>query len=175
MAARDTIVSYVQSKLGDPYRWGAVGPNSFDCSGLVSAAYAAAGQNIGRPVAAALGRMGQAVGIGQALPGDVVYFDEPGATDHVGIYIGGGRMIDAPYSGTNVRVDPVGNYTSIRRIVGDTSFSGTPDPSAAGADAKATTSSGGSWASDALGIGLKLAVTGAAVVLVVLGAKQAAG
>lgn len=109
-------VSFAKSLLGTPYVWGGADKNGTDCSGLVYQVLNASGTKVPRVTAAQYGRMGTGVSLAQAQPGDVVYFDEPGATDHVGIYIGNGQMIDAPYSGAKVRVDRVGNFTSIRRI-----------------------------------------------------------
>lgn len=175
MAMRDQVLSYARSKLGDPYRWGATGPDAFDCSGLVAAAYKAAGENIGRPIASALGGMGIAVSADQALPGDVVYFNEKGSTDHVGIYVGNGQMIDAPHTGANVEVDPIRGYTSIRRIIGDPTVSPASALPGANVSASASTSDPGGqgWADDVMAIAVKLAAVVAAVVLFDLGVKQA--
>lgn len=109
-------VSVAQSLIGVPYVWGHQDRNGTDCSGLVYQVLNATGTKVPRVTAAEYGRMGTGVSLAQAVPGDVVYFDEPGATDHVGIYIGNGKMIDAPFTGANVRVDNVKGYTSIRRI-----------------------------------------------------------
>lgn len=111
-------VSIAKSLIGVPYVWGHQDKNGTDCSGLVYQVLNATGTKVPRVTAAEYGRMGQSVSLSSAMPGDVVYFDEPGATDHVGIYIGNGQMIDAPNQGARVRVDRVGNYTSIRRIGG---------------------------------------------------------
>lgn len=126
MADLQSVVDYASSKLGDPYVWGATGPNSFDCSGLVYAAYKAAGYKVSRTTAASLGRQGTPVDLAHAPIGSVVYYDEPGATDHVGILVdkvNGGHMIDAPHSGATVQIDSLGGYTSIRDIAG---AAGTP-------------------------------------------------
>lgn len=112
----EAIVNYARQQLGDPYVWGAEGPDSFDCSGLVYAAYRAAGLDVSRTTAANLGRQGQAIPLANARAGDLVYYDKPGATDHVGIYVGNGQMIEAPTAGQNVRVSGIGSPTSIRRI-----------------------------------------------------------
>jgi cell wall-associated NlpC family hydrolase len=109
-------VSIAKSLIGVPYVWGHQDKNGTDCSGLVYQVLNASGTKVPRVTAAEYGKMGSAVSLAQAQPGDVVYFDEPGATDHVGIYVGNGQMIDAPYTGANVRIDKIGNPTSIRRI-----------------------------------------------------------
>jgi hypothetical protein len=126
VADLQSVVDYAQSKLGDPYVWGATGPNSFDCSGLVYAAYKAAGYKVSRTTAARLGKMGTPVDLAHAPIGSVVYYNEPGATDHVGILVdkvNGGHMIDAPHTGATVQIDSLGGYTSIRDIAG---AAGTP-------------------------------------------------
>lgn len=118
-----------------PYVWGGTGPNGVDCSGLIYYAYRSAGINIPRYRAIDYAHIGQAVpDVGSARPGDVIYFDEPGTdTDHVGLYVGNGLMIQAPQTGDHVRVTPVGKPTSIRRIYDDASFGQIlqPDGSAA--------------------------------------------
>ncbi|WP_412748273.1 NlpC/P60 family protein [Krasilnikovia sp. M28-CT-15] len=98
------VVAFAYAQLGKPYRWGGSGPNGYDCSGLSSAAWRAAGvhlpHNSGRQygVVASLRR-------DQLHPGDLVFFY--GRISHVGIYIGGGRMIHAPEYGENVRVSSI--------------------------------------------------------------------
>lgn len=176
-------VAFVEAQLGKPYVWGATGPNSYDCSGLVYAALKAAGVPVSRVTAATFGTMGVAESLANAEPGDVVYFDEPGATDHVGILVdtaNGGHMIDAPTAGKPVEVDPIKGYTSIRRIVGGT-VTNAPTQTAAGAAvsdaASAVTDAIGSlfsgWQTDLLGVGVKLAAAGIAGTLVIVGAWAA--
>ncbi|WP_142265793.1 C40 family peptidase [Streptomyces sp. SLBN-115] len=94
-------VSYAYSKLGSPYVWGATGPNAFDCSGLVLAAYRSAGVSLPRTTYAQIGA-GQRVSRSELLPGDMVFFYS-GIT-HVGLYIGNGQMIHAPNPSAPVRV-----------------------------------------------------------------------
>jgi Cell wall-associated hydrolases (invasion-associated proteins) len=115
-AANGQAAAVAKSLVGVPYVWGGVDKNGIDCSGLVYYVLNHSGVKVPRLIASQYGKMGQAVSLAQARPGDVVYYDNPGATDHVGIYIGNGKMIDAPYAGARVRVDNVGNFTSIRRI-----------------------------------------------------------
>ncbi|MGW4792449.1 C40 family peptidase [Nonomuraea sp. NPDC004297] len=90
------VLAYAHAQLGKPYRWGAEGPASFDCSGLTMRAYQAAGISIPR-VAADQWRHGPPIPPGQEQPGDLAFFrmqaDGPG---HVGLVIGGGQMIHAP-------------------------------------------------------------------------------
>jgi hypothetical protein len=170
-----TVVGYAKSKLGDPYSWGASGPDSFDCSGLLKAAYGAAGVPLPHQ-ASAIGKMGTAVPLSAAQIGDVVYFDEPGATDHVGVLVdkvNGGHMIDAPTAGKPVRVDPITGYTSIRDL-------GLPGTSSGGvatspADFTARPVDGVSVLDPSAWLGLLLKVGGGllAGALVVVGMQQA--
>lgn len=97
-------VSYAYSKLGSPYVWGATGPNAFDCSGLVLAAYRSAGVSLPRTTYAQIG-VGQRVSRSELLPGDLVFFYS--GISHVGLYIGDGQMIHAPNPSAPVRVAPI--------------------------------------------------------------------
>jgi cell wall-associated NlpC family hydrolase/outer membrane murein-binding lipoprotein Lpp len=97
-------VSYAYSKLGSPYVWGATGPDAFDCSGLVQAAYRSAGVELPRTTYAQIGA-GRRVSRSELLPGDLVFFYS--AISHVGIYIGNGQMIHAPNPSAPVRVAPI--------------------------------------------------------------------
>jgi cell wall-associated NlpC family hydrolase len=99
-------VAYALAQLGTPYVWGGDGPGGFDCSGLVQAAYAAAGLALPR-TAQAQYDAGPAVPAGAPLvPGDLVFFGGGAdAVDHVGIVVGSGEMVDAPHTGAVVRVE----------------------------------------------------------------------
>jgi cell wall-associated NlpC family hydrolase len=101
-------VAWALARLGTPYRWGGEGTGGFDCSGLVQAAFAAAGVALPR-VAQNQFDVGPRVAPGAALePGDLVFFgDSPEAVDHVGIVVGTAEMVDAPHSGAVVRVEPI--------------------------------------------------------------------
>jgi cell wall-associated NlpC family hydrolase len=98
------------SRLGMPYVWGANGPTSFDCSGLVQWSFAQAGVVMPR-VAADQARTGPSVPVSQLAPGDLLFYHtDPTAPDyisHVAIYLGGGKMIQAPEPGMNVEIVPV--------------------------------------------------------------------
>jgi cell wall-associated NlpC family hydrolase len=96
--AAGQAVAYAYSKLGDPYLYGATGPSSFDCSGLVQAAWASAGVAIPRTTYEQVAAL-PAVSTSALQPGDLLFFDGDG---HVGIYVGGGYLIDAPQTGLNV-------------------------------------------------------------------------
>ncbi len=96
---------YAYSQLGKPYRYGGSGPGSFDCSGLTMRAWQAAGVSLGHNAAGQFASTPH-VSRSQLQPGDLVYFGHP--IHHVGIYIGGGNMIEAPYTGARVRITNFG-------------------------------------------------------------------
>lgn len=103
-------INYAQGQLGLPYEWGGTGPThgdaGFDCSGLTQAAYTAAGIPLPRTAQAQYNR-GPLVPPGQPLrPGDLVFYGTPTHIHHVGLYIGGGQMIDAPHTGATIRIEP---------------------------------------------------------------------
>ncbi|MGY1618980.1 C40 family peptidase [Geodermatophilus sp. SYSU D00691] len=104
------------AQVGKPYEYGAVGPGSFDCSGLTMYAYAAAGISLPHS-SAAQARLGVAVSRSELQPGDLVYFYSP--VSHVGLYIGGGKMVHARTYGSPVAVTSVDmrGYAGARRIV----------------------------------------------------------
>lgn len=109
--------------LGTMYDWGGNGQNGrgVDCSGLVYAAFKAAGFNIQRYRAVDYGHMGHQVSVEQGRPGDIVYFDEPGDTDHVGIYLGSGKFIESPTQGQRVQISSLRSGAQLRRIFGGAS------------------------------------------------------
>ena len=117
-AAAQIAVDTAMAQRGDPYVWAASGPNSFDCSGLVQYAYAAAG--ISLPHSSRMqASMGQAVSRADLQPGDLIAFYSP--VSHIGIYIGNGQMVHAPTSGDVVKVasiDTMGSITAMRRLAG---------------------------------------------------------
>jgi cell wall-associated NlpC family hydrolase len=116
IAAR--AVAAAMSKLGRPYVWAAAGPNSFDCSGLVQWAY----RQVGVATAHYTGAFWNTyrhVSRSELRPGDLVFFYPD--HHHVGIYIGGGKMINAPQTGDVVKVVPVAShsqYSGAVRVVG---------------------------------------------------------
>jgi cell wall-associated NlpC family hydrolase len=92
---------YARRLLGIPYRWGGDSPaGGFDCSGLVRYVYAHFGLNLPHSTYADFD-LGRRVSRGALRPGDLVFFDGVG---HVGMYIGAGRFIHAPHTGTTVQV-----------------------------------------------------------------------
>jgi cell wall-associated NlpC family hydrolase len=105
-ATAAAAITFAATNLGAPYRWGGTGAGGFDCSGLVLQAYRAAGVTLPR-VAQDQYDHGPSLPAAVALePGDLVFFGGgPGDVSHVGLYIGGGEMIDAPHTGAFVRVE----------------------------------------------------------------------
>ena len=109
-AAQLTVaLKAAESRRGLPYVWGAAGPSSFDCSGLVQWSFAQAGIRMPR-VAADQARTGPAVPVSQLQPGDLLFYHTdptaPGYISHVAIYLGSGWMIQAPQPGMDVEVVP---------------------------------------------------------------------
>jgi cell wall-associated NlpC family hydrolase len=103
-------INYACGQRGLPYVWGGNGPDGghagFDCSGLTKAAYAAAGVTLPRTAQTQF-NAGPHVPAGQPLlPGDLVFYGTPNNIHHVGLYIGGGSMVDAPDFGQVVKVQP---------------------------------------------------------------------
>jgi cell wall-associated NlpC family hydrolase len=96
------IANIARAQIGKPYAYGATGPNAFDCSGLVYFAHRQAGISIPRTSSSQLGAA-RPVAKSQARPGDVIFF----GSYHVGIYVGGGQMVDAPNAGRRVTQRPM--------------------------------------------------------------------
>ncbi|MFK0245378.1 NlpC/P60 family protein [Amycolatopsis azurea] len=122
-AANDALQAAL-SKRGSQYEWGATGPSEFDCSGLTSWAYKQAGVSLPRTSRQQY-TVGKPVPLDQLVPGDLVFYDDgtgnPGAIHHVGMYVGPGKMVDAPTEGQLVDVRSVkgdGHLMGARRIVG---------------------------------------------------------
>ncbi|MBT0774173.1 C40 family peptidase [Kineosporia sp. J2-2] len=107
--AVQTAIGFARAQLGQPYLWGGDGPDAgedgFDCSGLTRAAYAAAGITLPRTAQAQYDH-GPGVSLNDLQPGDLVFFGaDPSTVTHVGLYLGGHRMIDAPHTGAVVRIE----------------------------------------------------------------------
>lgn len=103
------VVAFASGQIGEPYRWGSAGPGSWDCSGLTMAAWQQAGVNLSHYTGYQWAETSR-VPLADLQPGDLVFFGASGPTSHhVGLYVGGGQMIEAPRAGLPVR------YASIWR------------------------------------------------------------
>ena len=98
----DKAVAFAYDQLGKPYVYGATGPNSYDCSGLVQAAWAAAGVAIPRTTFEDWDDLPH-IPVSEMVPGDLIIYDGEG---HVAIYVGDGYIIDAPHTGADVERVP---------------------------------------------------------------------
>jgi cell wall-associated NlpC family hydrolase len=106
----DIAANWALTQLGKPYRWGAAGPDTYDCSGLTMQAWAHAGVQLlhytGYQWVA-----GPHVALDQLRRGDLLFYatntSDPSTIHHVGIYLGAGMMVDAPYTGAFVRIDSI--------------------------------------------------------------------
>lgn len=109
------IAQKALSKLGCPYYWGASGPNYYDCSGLVYWSCNQSGVSVPRVTADDYANMGQAVTRDQLMAGDVITFDyeRDGYADHIGIYIGDGKMVHASGEGATC----LGNHAAQGHVV----------------------------------------------------------
>ena len=97
------VLAYARAQIGKPYQWGGEGPDSFDCSGLTMMAWRQAGVPLSHYTGAQW-RETARVAISDLRPGDLVFFGSSGETSHhMGLYLGGGRMVEAPYTGAHVR------------------------------------------------------------------------
>jgi peptidoglycan DL-endopeptidase CwlO len=114
---RGDAMNKALSKRGSTYVWGGAGPTTFDCSGLVMWSYAQFGVSLPHSSQAQSG-MGTLISNRADLqPGDLVFFGSSGHIHHVGIYVGNGDMVDAPDTGSVVRIDPLfSDYAWGRRL-----------------------------------------------------------
>ena len=118
--AAQVAVRVAEDQLGKPYVWGAEGPDSFDCSGLTKYAYAAAGISLPHYTGDQW-NAGRHVAESDLRPGDLIFFHSD--LHHMGMYIGGGRLIHAPHSGDVVRIASLSgwfqdNYAGAVRVAG---------------------------------------------------------
>lgn len=105
-------IDFAISQLGDPYVYGGTGPNSWDCSGLVMKAFAAAGVSLPRVVGPQMSAV-RSVSMDALQPGDLVAY---GDMSHIGIYLGRGKVIHAPRPGRSVEIHGVGGYSRAGRV-----------------------------------------------------------
>ena len=114
-AVRTSAMQKALGKVGSPYRYGAAGPNAFDCSGLVTWAFKNSGKSLPR-TSSAMSRVGTPVSKSALQPGDLVFFYKP--VSHVGIYIGNGKIVHASSRKSPVKVSDMSKmkFNSARRV-----------------------------------------------------------
>jgi cell wall-associated NlpC family hydrolase len=105
-------INFAMAQLGDPYQWGGTGPNRWDCSGLMMKAWAAAGVSIPRVVGPQMAA-GKSIPMSALQPGDLVAYAN---MQHIGMYLGGGRVIHAPHTGANVEITGLGGFSRASRV-----------------------------------------------------------
>ena len=113
------VISVAKAQMGKPYRWGATGPNSFDCSGLMQYAFKnGAGISLPR-VSRDQANVGKKVSKAELQPGDLVFFAKGGRIHHVGMYLGNDQYIHAPQTGDVVKISKLSARKMIvaRRVV----------------------------------------------------------
>lgn len=106
-------IRFVLGQLGKPYVWGADGPDSYDCSGLMVKGFSTIGITLPRTTQAMLADPSlQPINQGQLQPGDLVFPSD----EHVQMYLGGGKVVEAPHTGLNVRITNLGTVYQARRV-----------------------------------------------------------
>ena len=101
-----TALAFAESQIGKPYQWGGAGPARYDCSGLTMVAWEKAGVSMPHSAQDQYD-LTTRIPISALLPGDLVFFGTPTDVYHVGIYVGGGSMVDAPETGQDVGIQPI--------------------------------------------------------------------
>ena len=105
----EAAIEFARAQLGKPYEWAADGPSTFDCSGLTMRAWQQGGVSLPH-YSVAQYQQGEKVPLTDLRRGDLVFFASSGdyrSIYHVGLYIGDGLMIEAPYTGENVRISSI--------------------------------------------------------------------
>ena len=113
------VISVAKAQMGKPYRWGATGPSSFDCSGLMQYAFKnGAGVSLPR-VSRDQATVGKKVSKAELQPGDLVFFAKGGRIHHVGMYLGNDQYIHAPQTGDVVKISKLSSRTlyTARRVI----------------------------------------------------------
>lgn len=177
MSGLDTAIAWAEAQIGQPYLYGGEGNGGFDCSGLIQMAFRAAGVALPRTAQSQYDAT-QRVSIPQ--PGDLVFYGtSPTNVSHVGLYLGGGKMLDAPHTGAAVRVENVwsgvigygrpitgagATDSATAQLVVDTTGSGSTTSSSTD-DSSATSG----WQKTLTRIGVEGVMLGGAVLLAGLG------
>lgn len=105
-------VAFALAQLGEPYVYGGTGPSSWDCSGLVMKAWAAAGVTIPRVVGPQMAA-GRKISFGQLQPGDLVAY---GDMSHIGMFLGNGKVVHAPRPGKSVEITGLSGFSVAARV-----------------------------------------------------------
>jgi cell wall-associated NlpC family hydrolase len=105
-------IDFALAQLGDPYVYGGTGPDSWDCSGLIMKAWAAAGVSLPRVVGPQMAATTR-VPMNALQPGDLVAY---GSMAHIGMYLGGGRVVHAPRPGKSVEITSLSGFTVGGRV-----------------------------------------------------------
>lgn len=159
MTAADSAISVAMGELGKPYVYGDVGPNAFDCSGLMQFVYAHVGISLPRT---AEEQRKFCTKVSSPAPGDLVFWGIPAY--HVALYIGNGKIIAAPHTGANVKIEDVwGSPSQYGRVPG----AGAALAPVVGVltAAKSSTSGAAQYVGDLLGGAKSIAIEGLFVVL----------
>ncbi|MGC8627942.1 MAG: NlpC/P60 family protein [Acidimicrobiales bacterium] len=114
-SAAAIAVAAAESRVGDPYVWGAAGPDAFDCSGLVMWAWAQAGVSLPHYSGAQYADT-TPIPMSDLQPGDLVFPADPG--QHVAMYVGNGEIVQAPYTGADVQIVPLTSFFVLATRVG---------------------------------------------------------
>jgi len=113
--SRSSLLNHGKKFIGTPYLWGGTSPKGFDCSGLVHYIYQKQGVSIPRNSREQFSRLPVA---NNPQPGDLVFFRRNGVINHVGLYLGGGKMLHAPQTGAKVRIENIERPNWKRRYAG---------------------------------------------------------
>jgi cell wall-associated NlpC family hydrolase len=105
-------IAFAKAQLGDPYSYGGTGPDSWDCSGLMQASWAAAGVSLPRVVGPQYSAT-RPIAMSQLQPGDLVFY---GDMSHNGMYLGNGKVIHSPRPGKVVEITGLGGYSRAGRV-----------------------------------------------------------
>jgi cell wall-associated NlpC family hydrolase len=101
-----SVIAFARAQIGDAYVMGSTGPNAWDCSGLMQAAFRTIGVDLPR-VSQGQSTAGTQVGLDNLQPGDILYWGAAGSAYHVGVYVGGGNFVGAQNSSTGVVERPL--------------------------------------------------------------------